>query len=47
MTWITRLRLRIAALFCKPKKLFYIIQFSTLANENKTCPLYPEHMSAS
>ena len=24
MNWITRLRLRLAALFCKPKRLFYI-----------------------
>ena len=37
MTWITRLRLRIAALFCKPKKLFYINGPDTLPS-----PLSPE-----
>ena len=37
MTWITRLRLRIAALFCKPKDLFYINGPDTLPS-----PLSPE-----
>ena len=37
MTWITRLRLRIAALFCQPKKLFYINGPDTLPS-----PLSPE-----
>lgn len=37
MTWITRLRLRIAALFCKPKKFFYINGPDTLPS-----PLSPE-----
>ena len=37
MTWITRLRLRIAALFCKPQRLFYINGPDTLPS-----PLSPE-----
>ena len=37
MNWITRLRLRLAALFCKPKRLFYINGPDTLPS-----PLTPE-----
>ena len=42
MTWFNRLRLRIAALFCKPKELFYINGPDTLpsplsAEEEAVC----------